>query len=179
MAREGAAATLVLNVAGAERSFRLHSTPLREPGGPLLGAVVLLEDVTHLHEVDRLKSEFIQAASHELRTPLTSLQMGLHLILEDPLGLTDRQLEILHTCRDEGQRLARLAKDLLDLSKIEAGRTAPRVTRVPAAVLVRGAVEPLRIQVEARGVTLAIRSPAGPAGRLRHCAHTNACCPIW
>jgi len=173
VAREGAGATLVLNVAGAERSFRLRSTPLREPGGPLLGAVVLLEDVTHLHEVDRLKSEFIQAASHELRTPLTSLQMGLHLILEDASGLTDRQQEILYMCRDEGQRLARLAKDLLDLSKIEAGETAPRVSRVPAGALVRGAVEPLRIQVEARGLALTIDLPPDLPAVIADRAHTE------
>lgn len=154
VAGEGAAATLSIAVGDAQRSYRLRSTPMRDEHDVLLGAVLLLEDVTHLHEVDRLKSEFIAAASHELRTPLTSLQMGLHLLLETPGDFTDRQQEILYMCREEGERLARLTRDLLDLSKIEAGETPPRLARVTTAALIRGAVEPLRIQVEAQGLAL-------------------------
>lgn len=159
VARDGAAATLTMAVHGAERSFRVRSTPMRDETHQLLGAVLLLEDVTHLHEIDRLKSEFVAAASHELRTPLTSLQMGVHLLLEDTGNFSDRQQEILYLCRDEGERLARLARDLLDLSRIEAGETPPRLAAVSAAALVRGAVEPLRLQVEAVGVQLTMEVP--------------------
>lgn len=173
VAGEGAAAMLTLDVGGAQRNYRLRSTPMREPGGPLLGAVLLLEDVTHLQELDRLKSEFVAAASHELRTPLTSLQMGLHLVLEDATNLTDRQQEILYMCRDEGQRLARLAKDLLDLSRIEAGETAPRLAPTPPGALVRGAVEPLRIQVTAKGLTLAVDLPPDLPPVMADRAHTE------
>ena len=57
---------------------------------------MLLEDITHLREIDRLKSEFIAGASHELRTPLTSLEMGVHLLLEGSAGeLSPKQHEIL------------------------------------------------------------------------------------
>ena len=161
VAQEGAAATLTLAVGAAERSFRLRSTPMCAADGRLLGAVLLLEDVTHLREVDRLKSEFVAAASHELRTPLTSLQMGLHLLLEDAGDLSDRQQELLYMCRDEGLRLARLSTDLLDLSKIESGEAPPRLARTPAAALVRNAVEPLRLQIEAKGLTLAAELPPG------------------
>ena len=67
-----------------------------------VGAVTLLEDITHLSEISRLKSEFIAAASHELRTPLTSVQMGIHLLLEGAAGtLDERQQEILQVCRDD------------------------------------------------------------------------------
>ena len=74
------AALLAIQVDGIERSYHLRSTPMRDQDGHLLGAVILLEDVTHLREVDRLKSEFIATASHELRTPLTTLQMGVGLL---------------------------------------------------------------------------------------------------
>ena len=98
--------------------------------GELVGAVILLEDITHLRELDRLKSEFIAGASHELRTPLTSLEMGVHLLLEGSLGdLAPKQRELLVMCREDALRLDRLVKELLDLSKIESGeaRPAPRL----------------------------------------------------
>ena len=66
---------------------------MRDADGRLVGAVTLLEDITHLSEISRLKSEFIAAASHELRTPLTSVQMGIHLLLEDTAGHAQRAAE--------------------------------------------------------------------------------------
>ncbi len=126
---------------------------------------VLLENVSHLEAVDRMKSEFIARASHELRTPLMSFQMGIHLLLEDAANLTDRQQELLYLCRDESARLARLSTELLDLSKMEAGEARPRLVRVPAAALVRDAVEPLRLQVEATRRPSRTRPAAGPPGR--------------
>ena len=80
-------------------SRRRSASARRRCGTPTIdcvGAVTLLEDVTHLSEISRLKSEFIAAASHELRTPLTSVQMGIHLLLEGVAGpLDERQQEIL------------------------------------------------------------------------------------
>jgi len=71
---------------GSERPFALRTTPMRDHEKHLLGAVTLLEDITHLRGIDRLKSEFIATASHELRTPLTSVQMGVYLLLEGSVG---------------------------------------------------------------------------------------------
>jgi NtrC-family two-component system sensor histidine kinase KinB len=160
VAGEGSAAVVPLRVDGAERSYRIRSTPMYDSDRSLLGAVTLLEDITHLREIDRLKSEFIAAASHELRTPLTSVQLGIHLLLEGTAGeLTERQLDILQMCRDDSARLEKLMRDLLDLSKIESGEAAPRFASLPAGRLVRDAVEPLRLQVEAKGLKLSVDAP--------------------
>src|SRR5262245_3328968 len=74
-ASEDAVAVLPWAVDGPRRAFRIRSTPMKDADGQLAGFVTLLEDVTHLSEINRLKSEFIAAASHELRTPLTSVQI--------------------------------------------------------------------------------------------------------
>jgi PAS domain S-box-containing protein len=155
VASESPAAVVPWSVGGARRAFRLRSTPMRDADARLVGAVTLLEDITHLAEISRLKSEFIADASHELRTPLTSVQMGIHLVLEDASGtLTEKQKDILQVCRDDTARLDRLMRELLDLSKIESGEVTPVRTPVRAAALVRDAVEGLRWPVEAKGVAL-------------------------
>jgi PAS domain S-box-containing protein len=160
VASESAAAVLPWAVDGARRAFRIRSTPMRDADGRLVGTVTLLEDVTHLSEVSRLKSEFIAAASHELRTPLTSVQMGIHLLHEDTTAsLTPRQQEILQICREDTARLDRLMRELLDLSKIESGAVTPVRTAVRASTIIGAAVEAQRLPIEARGVRLDVDAP--------------------
>ncbi|MEP7306851.1 MAG: ATP-binding protein [Acidobacteriota bacterium] len=161
MASESAAAVLPWSVDGTRRAFRVRSTPMQDADRRLLGTVTLLEDITHLSEISRLKSEFVAAASHELRTPLTSVQMGIHLLLEGAAGtLDERQQEILQVCRDDAGRLDRLMQQLLDLSKIESGDAAvPVLAPVRPSVLAREAAESLRLQIEAKGLRLEVDAP--------------------
>lgn len=157
---EGAAAVLPLAVDGSERAYRLRTTPMRDTEGRLLGAVTLLEDITHLREIDQIKSDFIATASHELRTPLTSVQMGVHLLLEGAAGeLTDKQQEVLGACREDCERLEKLMRDLLDISKIESGENAPHFTPQRAASLINAAAESFRSQAEAKGIKLVTELP--------------------
>ena len=160
VASESAAEVLPWAVDGTRRAFRVRSTPMRDADRRFVGAVTLLEDVTHLSEISRLKSEFIAAASHELRTPLTSVQMGIHLLLEGAAGpLDERQQEILQVCRDDTSRLDRLMRQLLDLSKIESGAAAPVREPVRPSVLVREATDSLRLQLESKGLRLDVDAP--------------------
>jgi PAS domain S-box-containing protein len=160
VAGEGMSSVLPLAVDGSERAFRLRTTPMRDNGHHLLGAVTILEDITHLREIDLLKSEFIATASHELRTPLTSVQMSVHLLLEGALGeLTDQQNEVLQACRQDCERLDKLMRDLLDLSRIEAGESQPQLAAISARDLLATAVEELRPQVEAKDLKLSVDAP--------------------
>ena len=153
VAEEEMSSVLPLAVDGLERAFRLRTTPMRDNGKHLLGAVTLLEDITHLRELDRLKSEFIATASHELRTPLTSVQMGVYLLLERAAGeLTEKQVEVLSACREDCERLDKLMRDLLDLSRIEAGESKPALQPVKTSDLINEAARDLRSQVEAKGL---------------------------
>jgi len=161
VAGEGAASVLPLAVDGSERSFRIRTTPMRDDEGRLLGAVTLLDDITHLREIDRVKSEFIATASHELRTPLTSVQMSVHLLLEGAVGgLTDKQRAVLLACREDCERLEKLMRDLLDLSRIESGKSVPQLLPVRVEDLIAPSAESLRAQVEAKGIAFAIEAPA-------------------
>jgi NtrC-family two-component system sensor histidine kinase KinB len=149
VASESEAAVLPWAVDGSRRAFRIRSTPMRDVDDRLAGAVTLLEDITHLSEISRMKSEFIAAASHELRTPLTSVQMAIHLLLEGVAGQPDnRQRQILEVCREDVARLDRLMRELLDLSRIESGAATAIREAVSPATILGEAANSLRMQIE-------------------------------
>lgn len=86
-----------------------------------------------LRELDQAKSDFISIVSHEVRTPLTSIQGFSELLLNRPLA-PDRQRQFLGHILHESERLSRIVEDLLDLSRIEAGKGKP-LNRIPLALI--------------------------------------------
>jgi two-component system, NtrC family, sensor histidine kinase KinB len=162
VAAESVSAAIPISINGTEQSFRLRTTPMRDAEGHLLGAVALLEDITRLREIDRLKSEFVDTAARYLQTPLLNLQMGLHCLITDAAGeMTDKQKDILYACREDGERLERLMRDLTDLSSIESGEAAPRLAPVRMEDVVQSAVETFRLRAEAKDQSL--KSDIAPA----------------
>lgn len=160
-ATEDESAIVPLKVEGGSRTYRLRATPMKEDDGGLLGSVVVLEDITHLRQLDRLKTDFIGVASHELRTPITSLLLSNELMAEGAAGqLTPEQRQLVEAQREDLQRLERLTRELLDLSRLEAGSAKPRIEMVSSKELVEGAVRALRPLAEEKGVQL--EAEAGP-----------------
>ncbi|HVN56270.1 MAG TPA: GAF domain-containing protein [Anaerolineaceae bacterium] len=88
-----------------------------------LGTVSIFRDITAEVKVDRLKSEFVANVSHELRTPMTSIKGYVEIMLMGAAGpLSDQQRHFLEIVRNNTTRLGALVNDLLDVSRIEAGR---------------------------------------------------------
>jgi signal transduction histidine kinase len=75
-----------------------------------------------LLELDRLKSDFLSTVSHELRTPLTSIRSFSEILLRYDVDDSEKRKKFLGIIHNEAERLTRMINDLLDLSKIEAGR---------------------------------------------------------
>ena len=91
--------------------------------GNLSGVVLLLRDITRLKEAEDFKNDFVMAASHELRTPLTSMSMSIDLLLEHVAPkLEAKDKDLIRTAHEEIKRMKALINDLLDLSKMEAGK---------------------------------------------------------
>ncbi|MDH5181655.1 MAG: HAMP domain-containing histidine kinase, partial [Gammaproteobacteria bacterium] len=91
---------------------------------------------------NRAKSEFLSVMSHELRTPLTSVQGALALLLGNmPDELPARAVKMLDIAQRNGERLMRLINDLLDISKIEAGKMEIQPAKHPLQGLLQQAVE--------------------------------------
>ena len=88
-----------------------------------LGTVSIFRDITHEVEVDRLKSEFVATVSHELRTPMTAIKGYVDILVMGAAGaVSENQAHFLNIVKNNIERLNILVNDLLDISRIEAGR---------------------------------------------------------
>ncbi|MFZ7128600.1 MAG: ATP-binding protein [Desulfobacterales bacterium] len=146
---------ITLQERGQTLHFLFSITAIRGKDRSLSGIVLLLRDVTRLKEVERLKSEFIMAASHELRTPLTSLGMSVDLLLEHAANeLAEKDKDLLQAAHEEVHRMKALVNDLLDLSRIEAGRIDLEFETVPVRTLFDHAKSVFKNQLDMKQVRL-------------------------
>jgi NtrC-family two-component system sensor histidine kinase KinB len=151
---------LTITTGGESRHYQVSMVPMRTPSGFIPGVVLMLRDITRLRELDRLKSEFVMTASHELRTPLTSLNMAVNLLRESAgTKLTDRERALLEASHEDVQRLRALVDDLLDLSKIEAGKLELAFEPVQPRFLGDQALSVIRAQADAKGIALTLGVP--------------------
>ncbi|MBI1762399.1 MAG: HAMP domain-containing protein, partial [Acidobacteria bacterium] len=113
--------TLPLALNGSLGTLRPRAKPMRDGAGQLLGAVLLLENVSQQQGLDRFKTEFIATAAQALQEPLLSVQMDLHAVLADELGaLSDQQRDMLYACREDSEKLERIMRELVELTELEA-----------------------------------------------------------
>jgi signal transduction histidine kinase len=143
-----------------DRYFLPRGAPVYETRGVVIGATVILQDITRLRRFEELKNDLVATVAHEFRTPLTSLRMAVHLCTEQAAGpLTDKQAELLHAARDDCDRLQGMVDDLLDLSRIESGRV--ELFPLPTAVshLVDSAIKEHKIEAVEAGLSLTAESP--------------------
>jgi PAS domain S-box-containing protein len=113
---------VVRHLDGREIPILVSAAPLREDDGRITGAVAAFQDITSLYEVDRLKTEFVSIVSHELRTPLTSIKGALQLLIDEKIAGDPDHAMLLTVALSNTERLVRIINDILDISKIEAGK---------------------------------------------------------
>ncbi len=148
-----------IEVGTATRTYYPRATSMKDEDGTMLGAVVVLEDVTYLTQLDRMKTEFISVASHEMRTPVASLMLASQLLGEGAVGkLTPEQQAVAKSQFEDLQRLDRLMTDLLDISKLELGTIPPRFEIVRAEDLAQSAVRSMSAQAGAKGVGISVEA---------------------
>ena len=113
-----------------------------------------------LRRLDELKSEFVSVAAHELRTPLSAVFGYVEMLLDEDAGpLTDRQREFLEVVGKSSQRLLEVTKDLLDLTRLEAGRLELALQPQDLPALVEAVAAEFEPQLAAKGQRLTLRAP--------------------
>ena len=126
-------------IAGAEEQSRTveldgRTLLLTVRALPTGGAVLVLHDLTDTRRLEAVRRDFVANVSHELRTPLTSISGYAETLLTDPPD-AETSRRFLETIHGNARRMQRLVDDLLDLSRLEAGRWQPDVVEVDGVAL--------------------------------------------
>jgi two-component system NtrC family sensor kinase len=129
------------------RFYSAQRTPIEG-----VGQAIVFHDITHLKELDRIKSEFVTTVSHDLRSPLTAV-LGYLELIERAGTVNDQQGEFIHRAQMSVKQITDLVNDLLELGRVEAGLDMAKED-TPLTVLARYAIEGLRGSAEAKEITL-------------------------
>jgi len=136
-----------------DRLIRAHTAPVKGEDRSNMGTVTVLEDLSYLLELDRMKGEFIAMVSHELRSPVAAIEQILGaVLLKEDLGERDRRL--LERARERARGLIELVNKLLELSRIEAGMAVQRRELIQVEEVVQKVVELMAPQALAKGLEL-------------------------
>lgn len=143
--------------------FRCEMMPVGTGAGAVMGTVIVLKDITKEKEIDRMKTEFVSTVSHELRTPLAITKEGISVVLDRVVGeISEPQRKVLTTAKDNIDRLARIVNDLLDISRIEAGRIEIRRERVVMQGLVGSQIAAFGPRAAEKRIALIANMPPEP-----------------
>ena len=154
---------VLVELADGPRRLLPRATALYSAEGAVTGVTIVLQDVTRLMRFDELKNDLVATVAHEFRTPLTSLRMAIHLLAEEAAGpLQERQSDLVQAARQDCERLQSIVDDILDLSRIQAGRIEIHSKPVDARWLVAQAAAGVEPLARAAGAELHVETPDDP-----------------
>ena len=146
---------ITINKEGKPNHYKITVTNILGDECAIIGNVTVLQNITTLKEIEEAKSNFISTVSHELRTPLTSIVMGNGILLDKTLGpLNEEQEEVVQAMDEDGKALLALVNDLLDLSKIEAGKLEMNIKEASINSIIENALKTFAEIIKERGVVL-------------------------
>ena len=139
---------MVLELTGLD--LQLTAAPVRKPTIEEASAVVAIHDISHLRALHRMKSRFVSNVSHELRTPIATIKLLVHLMQQQP----DKREEYLEPLMREAEHQAKLVRDILEMSRVDAGRLEIRPEPMSLNDLIEMAVVNHGNRAQNQGLTL-------------------------
>lgn len=135
---------------------KVQSSKERELNEKISVATQELVDANiELKRLNNLKTEFVSVVSHELRTPLTSIRGYISLLTTEKLGkLNTQQKQGLKVVKIESERLGNLINDLLDLSRLESGKTVLNIQKNRLQPVIKEVISSLRLQAKPKNIKL-------------------------
>ena len=152
------------NSNGEKKVLGFTLIPVRQNHEDFVECILFGADITERKRIEQLKNEFVSTVSHELRTPLTIIKETVAQVVEELLGpVNEKQKRFLGISLESIDRLGRIVDDLLDISKIEAGRFELKREMVDVIALAKGLVVPFSSRARLKGVEIVTHFPLGGA----------------
>jgi PAS domain S-box-containing protein len=142
------------------RTLRRSVAVVEDPSGRVVGTYSALPDAVKFKETMRLQEEFLSRVTHDLQAPLSSITCALELLSERASqSLGPDENGFLDVCLRNSEQLGSMIRDILDFSKLRAGKMAVHPTPTSMSGMLKEAVESLRPWADAKGVELSDRPP--------------------
>jgi len=141
--------------------YEVVITPVNDLQKEVSGGAIILHDITHLKEIDRMKTEFVSVASHQLRTPLTAINWYVEMLQSEDAGaLNKNQKTFLGEIYKGSVRMVKLVDELLNVSRLETGRlrVSPKLTYLDD--LIEDIIHELEPIADKYGSRLVFKKPA-------------------
>jgi len=137
--------------------LRAQAVPFQNRLGEILGSVTIIDDITHLKELDEMKSTFVSMVSHEIRSPLSTVLSQIKILMDGLAGeLGPKQADILGKISRKIQGLVELSNELLDLSRIEAGLIVQDKQQVQLMDILESLVEFMQARAKEKNISLSL-----------------------
>jgi PAS domain S-box-containing protein len=159
---------------GKSRTFMTNCSPVLNGSGKASGVLISFDDITELEQkevelrlskeeaeqANRFKSEFLANMSHEIRTPMNAI-LGFAEVLKRGYDRDSRDsIRYLNTISSSGSHLLNVINDILDLSKVEAGRIEIETIATPVHSVVHEVVQIMQVKADEKGIRLEYKPTA-------------------
>lgn len=137
---------------GNKRNILARATPQADGG-----VVVVMHDVTEIRRLETIRRDFVANVSHELRTPVSIIRANAETLLNGALERPDQARRFVDALLRHADRLGRLISDLLDISRIEAGKYPIEPRSLKLAPVVRRIFESVDVRAQTKQMTLSMK----------------------
>jgi len=143
-----------MNISVGEKTIKVYFAVFTDENKKPEGVIAVLQDITEQQRLENMRKEFVANVSHELRTPLTSIKSYSETLLDGALEDRETSEHFLGVINNEADRMTRLVKDLLQLSRLDNQQMKWQFEQISLVDLVKSAVERLEMEAHSRKQTL-------------------------
>jgi len=137
------------------RYYQTISLPVTTPKNEKIGIVTVLHDITLEKEIDKMKDDFLHSITHDLRNPMTSIRGFIKFLSDGIAGpITEQQRKMLDTMDRASFKLLNMINDILDISKIEAGKMQLEVEKINIVKIAQSVIEIQQPHYEQKNIKL-------------------------
>lgn len=139
--------------------YRAKYAPFKNDKDEIGGLIVVFQDITEQHKLDNMRKEFVANVSHELKTPITTIKSYTETLIDGAIDNKEISIQFLNVVNDECDRMARIVRDLLQLSNLDYKQMKWKNVKTSVKNIIDSAYTKIKISAEEKGQTIKIHIP--------------------